>query len=104
MPTDFSKSGSVQRLLMGFDIEKIVLDIEGTVVQVKPPDNRRPVAERTDNRGFESIVAVGRHRAKIACRIAVHCYEPSSRPERTCNPAAHCPQLRGIVRIVQEIG
>src|SRR3954453_20055383 len=100
MPADVSKSGSVQRLLVNPDIEKVVLDVQRAVVQVERPGNRRPFAERTDNRGFESIFSVGRRRPKIACRIAVHCYEPSARPETTRNPAAHRIQLRGIARIV----
>jgi hypothetical protein len=45
MPADVAKSGGAQRLLMGLDIEKVILDIEGAVLQTKRPGNRRPFAE-----------------------------------------------------------
>src|SRR5947209_20534571 len=94
MPAEVTKSGIVQRLLMDPDIEKIVLDIQRAVVQVKRPGDRRSFTERTDNRGLEALFAVGRRRAKITCRIAVHRHEPSARPETTRDPAAPRIQLR----------
>jgi hypothetical protein len=41
MPAEVSKSGGAQYLLMSLDIEKVVLDIETAVFQIKGPGNRR---------------------------------------------------------------
>src|SRR6516165_10084752 len=81
MPEDIAKSGGARCLLMDLDTEKVVLDIERAVLQVEPPGDRCPFAERADDGHVEAIFAIGRRRRKIARRIAVHRHEPSARPQ-----------------------
>jgi hypothetical protein len=48
MPADVAKSGGAKCVLMALDIEKVILDIETAVLQVKRPGDRRSFAERPD--------------------------------------------------------
>ena len=45
VPLDVEKSGGAQRLLIGLDIQKIILDVEWVIPQVKRPSDRRPSQE-----------------------------------------------------------
>src|SRR5215469_15775994 len=104
MPADVLESRDAQCLLMGLDTEKIVLDLERTVLQMERPGNRCPSAEGADDSHFKPIFAVGWRCGKIARWIAVYRYESSARLQTMCNTAAHCIQLRAVARVVQKIG
>src|SRR5205823_1591801 len=93
VPADLPETGGPQRLLVDLHAEVIVLDGQGTIVQVKGPGDRRPLPEFTREADVETISPERRELIIVQAGVGVDCDETPARPQAPSYPPAHRPEF-----------
>src|SRR6185295_17880388 len=103
VPTNFSETSLLERVFVSRDAQMVVLDVEGSVAQMKGPLDGHTLLPLTLHTRLKPVLAIRPGVEKSQGGIAVHRDESSSRLQAAGNPIAHGLKFMTVSGIIQQI-
>src|SRR5262249_39500783 len=103
MPPKLPEPGEATRGLVRRRAQMVVLDLEGSIIQVEGPGDRHPLLPASSHARLESVLAIRRSIPKRQRRAAIDGDEAAPGPHAPGEPVVHHLELLGVMRVVQHV-
>src|SRR5215470_11999735 len=104
MPPNLPEAGETTRGLVRRRAQMVVLDLEGSIIQVEGPGDRRALLPASPHARLESVLAIRRSIRERQRRAAIDGNEAAPSPYAPGEPVVHHLELQGVMRVVQHVG
>src|SRR5215470_7444258 len=103
MPPNLPEAGETTRGLVRRRAQMVVLDLEGSIIQVEGPGDWRPLLPASLHARLESVLAIRRSIRERQRRATIDGDEAAASPHAPGEPVVHHLELLGVMRVVQHV-